>query len=172
MRNKITWLLAFVLSVYLIGWLVYTITSVQTVYQNNFTEDRIQKSISTVPKWNVEKTFYLTQTNGSSTVFEVAKFECCGTGGLVTWGGTLVMGYLNTVEAISIGTTTKQQIPEIEISILIHELLHLVTIQPAVIAKCPALAEPILQEEMAYNIESLYSQIKSLEEDNKIRLNK
>lgn len=167
-QNKIAWVLAFLTSALIVSMLVNSARP--TVYQQNFTEDRIQRSINGVPKWNTEKTFFLTQTNGSSTPFEVAKFECCGTGGVVTRDGRLVMGYLNTVEGNQIGTTSKIQIPEIDTSILIHELLHLVTIQPSVLARCPALGESRLQEELAYNIEGLYTQIKSLDEDGFIKL--
>lgn len=170
-QNKIYTIVLIATALLPILWMAWVITSVTpALQQNSDIENRIHRSTTVVPKWKADHTFYLTQTNGSSTVFEVAKFECCGTGGLVTWGGKLVMGYLNTVEATPIGTTTKQQVPEIDTEILIHELFHLVTIQPAVVAKCPALVEPRFQEEMAYNIGYLYAQIRSLDEDGRIRL--
>lgn len=167
-QNRLVWLLAFLASALVVSMLVNSVQPI--VYQQNSAEDRIQRSLNGVRKWSTEKTFFLTQTNGSSTPFEVAKFECCGTGGAVTRDGRLVMGYLNTVEGSQIGTTSKVQIPEIDTSILIHELLHLVTTQPAVLARCPALGESRLQEELAYNIEGLYTQIKSLDEDGFIKL--
>lgn len=151
-------------------WFATITTSSEPVLQQNTAEDRIQGSLTTSPEWNTERAFILTQTNGSSTLFEIAKFTCCGTGGVVTRDGRLVLGYLNTVETSQVGTTSKVRVPEIDTAILVHELFHLVTTQPAVLARCPALGESRLQEEIAYNIGGLYEQIRSLDEDGYIRL--
>lgn len=139
-----------------------------------YATDQIYKSLSIIPKWRTEQTFIMAQYHGSSTVFEVAKFQCCDTAAMA-FQNKIIMGYLNTVEATPIGTTTKKQVPEIEIEILGHELVHHVLFQPYVIEQCPALsgntrASKELHESIAYNWDYLYKQIRSLDEDGYIRL--
>lgn len=151
-------------------WITTIATSSGPVLQQSTAEDRIQSSLNNTPEWTTERAFILTQTNGSSTLFEVAKFTCCGTGGVVTRDGGLILGYLNTAEVNQVGTTSKVRVPEIDTAILVHELFHLVTTQPAVLQRCPALGESRLQEEIAYNIGGLYEQIRALDEDGYIKL--
>lgn len=168
--NKIVWLVVFLLSALLVTYLLKGSTVYPAIYNPDIAlRETLSKTV--IPKWNTEKSFIITHTHGSSTNFNVVKFECCGTGGMVK-DGQLYMGYLNTVEATPIGTTTKTQIPIIDIEILGHELVHLTTLQPYVLEKCPALASHDLQEKIAYNWGHLYSQIRSFEEDNWIRLQK
>lgn len=137
--------------------------------QNIATREELSKTVQ--PKWKTEKTYLITQTHGSSTPFNVVKFECCGAQGMVA-NNQLYLGYLDTVEATPIGTTTKTQIPIIGIETIGHELVHLVTLQPYVLEQCPALANRDLQEKIAYNWGHLYAQIRSFDEDNWIRLEK
>jgi len=168
--NKIIWIFAFLITALLLASSIESTVKYQAIYNQDIAK-REELSKTVQPKWNTEKTFLLTHTHGSSTEFNVVKFECCGTGAMVT-KGNLYMGYLNTVEGTQIGTTKKSQIPVIDIELLGHELTHLVTLQPYVLQKCPALATQDLQEKIAYNWGHLYSQIRSLDEDGYIRLTK
>lgn len=169
--NRILLILAFLLSVYLIGWLVYTITSVQTVYStyNQDIADREHASL-TMPeaKYSITKTFLLNHTDGTPVKFHLVKFQCCNrTAGMVK-NGELYMGYLNEVQGTPLGATTTQMIPEIEISILLHELFHLGSLQ--VVKTCPDFSTNVCNEKGAYSVEYLYEQIRSLSEDNFFRL--
>tara|TARA_R110000868_G_C10867139_1_gene761990 strand:+ start:892 stop:1416 length:525 start_codon:yes stop_codon:yes gene_type:complete len=158
---------------YLIGWLLFP-SHTKAEGTKRYATDQIYKSLSIIPKWKTEQTFIMAQYHGSSTVFEVAKFQCCDTAAMA-FQNKIIMGYLNTVETTPIGTTTKKQVPEIEIEILGHELVHHVLFQPYVIEQCPALkgdtqASKELHESIAYNWDYLYKQIRSLDEDGYIRL--
>jgi len=168
--NKIVWLIAFLIMALIVGYLLQKENLYQAMYNQDIAlRETLSKAVQ--PKWTAEKTFIITHTHGSSTNFNVAKFQCCGTGGVVK-DGQIYMGYVNTVEATPLGTTTKTQIPLIDIEILGHELVHLITLQPYVLEQCPALASHDLQEKIAYNWGHLYSQIRSLDEDGYIRLTK
>lgn len=142
----------------------------QVYYYNQDIQYREYLSRTTPEKkFTIEKTFILNQSHGSSTRVYVGKFECCGVTGMVK-DGEIYLGYLNTTEATPLGTTTKQQIPEIDTEMMVHELTHLVTLQPYVLERCPAFATSELQEKVAYNLGHLYSQLRSIHEDNFIRL--
>lgn len=158
-----------ILGALIMGLLWYNSYESQAYFYNQDIANREQLSLSFKAKFSNEKTYLLTQTHGSSTQFNVGKFDCCGAGGMVK-DNQIYMGYLNTVAGTTLGTTTKQQIPEIDIGILTHELVHYVTLQPYVLKQCPSLSDRLLQEQIAYNAEHLYTQIKSLDEDGFIRL--
>lgn len=147
------------------------ISGKNTYYYDEGIAKREMLSLSTNVKFNTEKKYFLNHSHGSSTILNIGKFECCGPSGMVR-DNEISMGYVNTVSATQLGTTTKKDIPEIDIEVLGHELVHLITTQPYVVERCPALKENILQEKIAYNWGFLYSQVRSLDEDNLIRLTK
>lgn len=172
-QNKITWLLIFLINAFLISWFAYAVNSVQPVYNtyNQGIAAREQASLRMPEaKYSITKTFLLNHTDGTPVKFHLVKFECCNrTAGMVK-NGELYMGYLNEVQGTPLGATTTQMIPEIEISILLHELFHLGSLQ--VVKTCPDFSTNVCNEKGAYNVEYLYEQIRSLDEDNFFKLNK
>lgn len=171
--NKITWLLAFLISACLVSWFVYAVNSVEPVYNtyNQGIADREHASL-TMPeaKYSITRTFLLNHTDGTPVKFHLVKFQCCLQIGGMVKDGELYMGYLNEVQGTPLGATTTQMIPEIEMNILVHELVHLGTLH--YVKDCPDFSTNVCQERIAYNVEDLYTQIKSLNEDQFFNINK
>jgi hypothetical protein len=151
----------------------WVIDSVQPVYNtyNQRISEREQASLTIeAPKYSITRTFLLNHTDGTPVRFHLVKFECCNRIGGMVKNGELYMGYLNEVQVNQLGTTTLQMVPEIEISILVHELFHLGSMN--VLKYCADFSTNVCQEKGAYNVEYLYEQIRSLGEDGFFRLNK
>ncbi len=169
--KKLT-LIALIICVLLGGKLVYFMfTPDPTYYQvDPAMQSRIAKSIEgKAPKYTIMKEAQITHIDGTPTKFYVVKMECCGVGGFVQ-GGNIYMGYVNEQSYKSPLSTTTEMLPIIEMPILVHELSHLVTLHGAVRNSCTEITSPLWQETRGYNTEHLYTQIKSLHEDNFIRL--
>jgi len=123
------------------------------------------------PKYIVQKQFQITHSDGVPLPFNVVKFECCQIGGMVK-DGQLFIGTINEVDAWSIAGSTQEKVPEIEMPILVHELVHITTRHFATTSVCIDVNNPFWQEKIAYNAEWLYRQMMMLDEDGYFKIRK
>jgi len=178
-EDRVSGVVAFIFWVVIVAcivgviWVIVEIKKPENQYLDVYNEqiaERKKLSMTVQPKFTVQKTYIVTQAHGSSTLFNVTKFQCCeGTDGMVR-GNQLYVGTMNEREIKLYNATTTTRIPEIQMETLGHELVHLITTQPYVLQKCPALAEQDFQEDIAYNWSHLYRQILSFDEDNWLRI--
>lgn len=133
--------------------------------------NRVQGSVqgSTLTKFTSTLDFQITHIDGTSTKVHIGKFECCVVNGMVQ-NGEMYIGYWNEVPFKAYNSTTTKYIPEINMEILVHELFHLVTLHNK--ALCKDITDRVCQETNAYDMEHLYMQVKSMDEDSIIRLAK
>lgn len=127
-----------------------------------------------MPKFTIQKEYFLNHIDGKPVVLRIVKMECCGTTeAFVTGDGkNIYIGYLNEVEYKSPLATTSQMIPQITMRTVVHELVHLSTLHFGNVTECQFTSSKVCQELYAYNAENLYMQILSLDEDNYFRIQK
>jgi hypothetical protein len=138
-------------------------------YQSQQAKDLEMKSYTTKePKFTKTKGLQITHTDGTPIPFYIGKFECCGVMGMVK-DKAVYIGYYNEVDGKPLGATTTQKIPEIQMETIIHELSHISTLHNF------ATSSPndrFIQEVQAYDIQFLYAQIRSYEEDGHFKIMK
>lgn len=120
-----------------------------------------------LPNYKVEQTYQITHSDGTPLMFNVTKFECCDAPTAMVKDGQLYFDYYNTVQVVPLGATNtdiKVDVPEFRTETVIHELCH------RIINKHTMISNPKLEERMCYDFEHLYTQIKSLDEDNRFKL--
>lgn len=169
--NKITWLIAFLISALIVSYFVINITDNSAVAQMAGTQERIQGSLNFVePKYTIKRTFYLTDNDSKSVSLHLVNFHCCSNTGAMLKDGALYIGYSNVSFGKPVGATTTMAIPELWLASIIHELHHLSMFNN--VQHCTILLSRECLEHTAYYQETLYSQIVSLEEDGHIILYK
>ncbi len=117
--------------------------------------------------------FILNRTDGSTTTLNLFNFATDST-------STIAGFYRPSDESINIRIVNYESfkplfgderlIPEVQITVLIHELFHSAT--QYAFSKCPDVFSSKCQEFGAYNYDNLYRQIRSLDEDSLLRLSK
>lgn len=138
----------------------------EAIYDPNIALRELRSLNMPTPKWNIEKTYQITFPDGTPVMFNVTRFECCNGPIAMVKDGNLYFDYWNTAKAHPITATDTAlmvDVPEFRMESILHELLHLVTLHHLKDGANPMLNTT--QEKMAYSFESLYTQIKSLEED-------
>lgn len=171
--NKITWLIAFLISALIVSYFVTIITDNRPMGQmyNQYIADREQDSINMKePVYDVEKTFFLNHSDGASVTMQIVKIRCCDRVAAFTKFDQelIAFGYFNKVFVNQIGTTTKQEVAQIYLTSVVHELTHLVTVYHLEKGANPL--DRTVQEKMAYDLEFLLSQIIELSNDGYISL--
>lgn len=165
---KIIVKLALIISILLGIKLIYYIYKPEPAFYQFRDEKIIGFSVNHAePKYTVKRVFQITHLDGTPVKLHIVQFECCGVAGMVK-NGDLYLGYVNEVTAKPIFATTTQKIPEIGIETVTHELMHLVTLHYK--ATTTKLSDRVFQETMAYDSQFLYSQLRSFDEDNYLRL--
>jgi len=165
--NKITWLIAFLISALIVSYFVTIITDNKTLAQLSDVQERIQGSIEfKEPEYTIKRTFFLTDTAGKSISLHLVNFHCCSQTAAMVKDGQLFIGYHNVSFGKPIGATTTMAIPEIWLLSLVHETHHLSVFNN--VQHCAVLLSRGCLENMAYYQEHLIAQINSLAEDGHI----
>jgi len=172
-QNIFAWSVAFLISALAIGALLSVVLDSKAFGQmyNKDIAKREQGSINMrEPEYVIEKTFNLTHSDGASVTLKIGKFRCCDNIAAFTEieQQTIGFGYFNKVNVNQIGTSTKQQVAQIYLTSVAHELLHLVTMYHLQKGANPM--DRTVQEKMAYDYEFLLSQIIELHNDGFISL--
>lgn len=138
-------------------------------------EEIFQREMGSVfakePKYINQRTFQLTHSDGSPAPLHIVKFECCTVGGMVK-NGELYIGTLNNTYRRPIYATTSELVPVLEMSTVIHELVHLTTKHFATSSACIDVNNSFWQEKIAYNAEWLYRQMMMFDEDGYYKISK
>ena len=130
------------------------------------------KSVATTDvKYTIQKTFQLTNSDGTPAPFHIVKFECCGVGGMVK-NGEIYIGTINETLARPVFATTSQMVPVIEMPTIVHELVHQTTKHYATSSACIDINNRFWQEKIAYNAEWLYRQMMMFDEDGYYKISK
>jgi len=166
--NKITWLIAFLISALVVSYFVTIITDNPTLGQmyNQQIAEREKGSVEmTEPEYTVEKTFFLTHSDGASLTMKIVKFKCCNRVFAMANIHEQFIGfdYYNKAWVYQIGKKEKQEVPVLHLTSIAHELLHISTMH--YLKNGANGMDRAVQEKMAYNFEHLLTQILSLEED-------
>jgi hypothetical protein len=159
------WVIGFVMMFVLLKEKPY-----QQTYSDTIRQLEKQSVSNPIPKYKVKQQFQITHSDGTPVKVFIVKFECCLTRAFVNRSNEMYLGYYNEVKGKPISATTTQMIPEIEMSMFIHEIFHIVSLHHLSKGEDPITHEN--QEKMAYDIQSLYEQLVSLEGDGYIKLTK
>lgn len=167
-QNKLVWLLAFLISAFVCGWIISIVFENKTLGQmyNQQIAEREKGSVEmTEPEYTVEKEFFLTHSDGASLTMKIVKFKCCNRVFAMANIHQQFIGfdYFNKAWVYQIGKKQKQEVPVLHLTSIAHELLHISTMH---YLKSGANGmDRAVQEKMAYNFEHLLTQMLSLEED-------
>lgn len=174
--EKLT-LAIFILGGFAFGWLLCDYYSPQVGYfsvkSDSATQLREMASVSlasTSIECEILKTLTLKHTDGEEFKLHLAKIKNPTVLGFVTTDEQVFLDVSNYVPYKEPNATTTQQIPLMSTGLLIHELTHLTTFHN--FTMCPSITDNVCQEKNAYDIEYIYEQIKTYDEDNIIRLRK
>lgn len=115
----------------------------------------------------------ITHINGATTSFRIITFATpTMVGGFYSpKDGSLSVRVYNWGSKKGIDGVTRN-VPLVDISVLVHELVHMTTWYNAQYKDCPSLWESVCQERMAYDAGYYYQQLRAYEEDGKFILTK
>ena len=165
MKTKILTLTITLLIISFLGLWKYSQHVKPDIYMETSTYNlETLSKVAIIPDYKVIYSFPLKHTDGATTTLNLIKFATTSSiRGFVTVSGVYLR--LDNYEKFK-----NKKLPEVRISVLIHELAHLTTHHNWKNVK--DITTPDMQELEAYDIQDMYLQVRSLEEDNKITISK